>query len=235
MLREALDFSRRAEGPEWMDLPCSYEELRDCLRDLRAVNRITFGYRPTLNWLSRLRFGGEAHIVDVGCGSGDMLREIERWARRKKVAVRLTGIDLNPFAARAAREAAQAGEQIRWVTGDAFSFDEGERIDIVISSLFTHHLADGEIRQFLQWMERRAERGWFINDLHRKPQPYLLFQVLAKAAGWHKFVQHDGPLSIRRSFDFQDWHELLAGAGIAGAQVEAFRPGRLCVGRVKHA
>lgn len=235
---EELDFSRRADGPELMDLPCSYADFRQCLTDLHAINRITFGYRPTIQWLSRLCLGRrererELHIVDVGCGSGDMLRRIARWGVQHRLRLRLTGIDLNPYAAAAARERAHKNEQIHWITGDAFSYEGKAPVDIVISSLFTHHLPDDEVVQFLRWMETRASLGWFINDLHRKPNPYYLFRALAKLAGWHRFVQHDGPLSIRRSFDWHDWHNLCREADVTEAKVEAYKPGRLCVGRVR--
>ena len=237
---DVLDFSRRAEEPEWMDQPCSYEEFRACLRDIAASNKLTFNYRPTLTWLNRMKapmrkLGRTIHILDVGCASGDMLRRIQKWAGSSSVPVRLTGIDLNPYSARAARESGPQNESIEWITGDAFSYPESEPVDIVISSLFTHHLTNAEAVHFLRWMERRCELGWFISDLHRQPGPYHLFKLLSKAARWHRFVQHDGPLSIRRSFDFDDWRRLCAEAGIEHARIETFRPARLCVGRVKAA
>ena len=223
-----------------MDQPCSYEEFRSCLRDLRASNRLTLNYRPTLTWLKRLagtldKRTKAIHILDVGCGGGDMLRRVERWAAGHGIRVRLTGIDLNPYSAAAAREAGSKEERIEWLTGDAFSYPQSERVDVVISSLFTHHLSDAEVVHFLQWMEARGELGWFINDLHRQPAPYHLFRLLSRVARWHRFVQHDGPLSIRRSFDRPDWERLCAQAEIQGARIEAFRPARLCVGRMKQA
>lgn len=232
-----MDFERRAHLSEWMDEPCTYEDFRACLQDLAQVNRLTLAYRPTLQWLSDRLSRGEAavHIVDVGCGGGDMLRRVERWAAQRGFAVRLTGIDLNPHAARAAKEFTPASSRIQWITGDAFSFQSAQPIDLVISSLFTHHLADTEITRFLRWMEAVTTRGWFINDLHRERTPYYGFQALATVMRWHRFVRHDGPISIRRAFRREDWQGYLSEAGIQTAQVQlpSFRPARLCVSRVK--
>lgn len=237
MLPDHLDFSRRASLSELMDEPCEYEEFRDCLRDLEKVNRMVGAYRPTLQWLEQFaNNGGEPlHIVDVGCGGGDMLRRIEAWSRGRGVQVRLTGIDLNPYAARAAREFTSGGSSIEWITGDAFSYQPPAPISLVISSLFTHHLRDSEIVNFIAWMESVAQRGWFINDLHRKVLPYYGFKTLAWMMRWHRFVRHDGPVSIRRSFLREDWERSCAAAGLSGdkMRIREVRPARLCVARVK--
>ena len=128
-----------------------------------------------------------------------------------------------------------ASSAIEWRTGDAFSYRPDEPIDYVISSLFTHHLPDAEIVRFLEWMERIAVRGWFVNDLHRERLPYLGFGMLAKVMRWHRFVQHDGPISIRRAFRHKDWEMYLklADVSLNDTKLLTFRPARLCVARVK--
>jgi len=235
-----LDFSRRAELVEMMDQPCSYAELRACLHDIARVNTLTFAHRPTLRWLDQLmnsgpRPAGPLRIVDVGCGYGDMLRRIAAWAAKRGIAVTLTGIDLNPDAIRAAREATSSGQRIDWVVGDALSDHPTGDTDVVLSTLLTHHLPNAEIVRFLGWMEATATRGWFINDLHRQPVPYHLFRLWARFSGLHAFVQYDGPVSIRRSFVPADWAQLCAAAEIAAERVSIreYRPARLCVGRIR--
>ena len=232
----AMDLKERAELHEWMDEPCSFEEFRACLRDLEKSNRLTMTYRPTLDFFRRLvkqRGTATLKIVDVGSGYGDMLRTIARWAEREGVEVALTGVDLNPHAARAAREVG-GGERIEWVTGDAFSVDVGE-VDVVICSLFTHHLREEEIVRFLRWMETTARVGWFVNDLHRAAVPYYLYGALARVMRWHRFVRHDGPVSIRRSFVGRDWSRMIGAAGLdeRAVRVREYFPARLCVERVK--
>jgi SAM-dependent methyltransferase len=237
MQLETQDFAERAQLSELMDEPCSYDEFRSCLHDLMNVNRTIFSYRPTLKWLEQFanRTSAPLHIVDVGCGAGDMLRRIEGWARRRKIGVRLTGIDRNPFAAQAAREFGRTESSIEWVTCEAYDYQPQVKIDLVISSLFTHHLSDPEIIAFLRWMERVTARGWFVNDLHRGRTPYYAFKLLAHGMRWHRFVRHDGPVSVRRSFSPRDWLRYRDEAGLTGQAVNIFTtwPGRLCVARVK--
>ena len=239
---DALDFSRRADlaqFPELMDEPCSRDVLRHCLRDLARVNRWFLAYRPTLHWLDSLRLPNNrpVHILDVGCGYGDSLRRIERWAGERNLPVALTGCDLNPDTIAIAREASPSRSRIRWVASDVFSLEWDEPVDIVVSSLMTHHLSEGEIIRFLGWMESTARVGWFINDLSRASIPYQLFKAFSKLANLHPFVQHDGPVSIARAFVPNDWRRMCAAAGLDESQIsiQSFTPARLCVGRAKRA
>src|ERR1700761_6146462 len=98
-----IEFSLRASPrklPEMMDGDCSYEDFRACLRGLEQINRWLLGYRPTLAWLKRLPrgLGSPLHIVDVGSGGGDLLRQIAGWANHRGLRGRLSRIDLHPSA-----------------------------------------------------------------------------------------------------------------------------------------
>jgi SAM-dependent methyltransferase len=237
----ALDFSQRSTQDEMMDTESvSFEDFRACLLDLARVNRLTLAYRPTLAFLDRLlQERGPTtqplEVVDVGSGYGDMLRQIYAWARRRGVVVSLTGVDLNPWSRRAAAEATPPEQMINWVTADAFAYDPPKGIDVVVSSLFTHHLPDGLVAKFLRWMDANARLGWFVSDLHRHPLPYHFFRHFAKLARYHRFVRHDGPVSIARAFEVSDWQRLLTAAEIDPTAVEVrwTVPFRLTVGRLK--
>lgn len=237
------DFARRApldEFPEWMDEPCSREEMRACLRDLAKVNRLLFGYRPILHWLEELRRQGilaqrgTIRILDVGCGYGDTLRRIEQWARAHAVPVELTGIDLNADTIAIAAEATSS-PRIRFTAADVFAYAPRHAPHLVVSSLFTHHLPDAEIVRFLGWMERHAQLGWCINDLSRHRTPYRLFAWFARLLRLHPFVRHDGPVSIARAFREDDWRAYCAQVRLGSADVEmrGFTPGRLRVCRAR--
>lgn len=233
-----MDFSRRSDAAELMDAPCDLATFRGCLEDLAKANALTLTHRPTLAFLDRLRREGRlapgrpARIVDVGSGYGDLLRAVDRWGVKHGLTLDLLGIDLNPWSAMSAREATKPEQPIRWSTIDVFDHDAP--CDVVVSSLFTHHLDDARIVRFLTWMEVHARIGWFINDLNRHPFSYYGFGLLARIMRWHPFVRHDGPVSIARAFSSEDWHALLRQGGLDEvARVERRFPFRLCVSRVR--
>jgi SAM-dependent methyltransferase len=235
-----LDFRRRTDLTELLDAPCSRDVLRACLQDLARTNRMTFAYRPLFHWLNRLiadlpPLAAPLRILDVGCGYGDGLRRVERWAHRHRIAVELVGLDLNPDATEIAREATPASSRIQWVTADALSYVPPMPPHLVISSLFTHHLKEDQIVQFLRWMEEQALLGWFINDLSRSPIPYYAFRTLARLARLHHVVQYDGTVSIARAFVADEWRHMCSAAGLdlESLQVRSFKPARLCVSRTR--
>ena len=229
-----IDLSSRAAGPEILDGedvgPQIFARVMD---DLASVSRLMLAYGPTIGFLHRatqaLPRGSAIRILDVGCGEGDLLRRIRRWSIGRGLRAQLTGIDLNPRSAVAARAKTPPAMAIDYVTGDVF--DRTDDADLVVSSLFAHHLTDAEVVRFLRWMQRHAARGWFVNDLHRHAVAYHGFGVVARAAGWHRIVRRDGQTSVARGFRPQEWRALLARADIV-ARVRWAPMFRLCVEKI---
>lgn len=230
-----MSLAARSTAAERMDTDCvDYDDYRRCLDDLARVNTVTLTHRPMLAWLARESAGLRGFsLLDVACGHGDALRRIHRWAMHRGVAARLEGVDLNPWATRAARDATDGATRIIYHTGDVFAIDADDTYDFIISSQFTHHLTDAQIVRFIRWMEVHARRGWFIGDLHRHWLPYYGFGVLAWLAHWHRFVLSDGRISIARSFVQDDWRRLSRAAGLddGDAAITWHVPFRLCVAR----
>jgi 2-polyprenyl-3-methyl-5-hydroxy-6-metoxy-1,4-benzoquinol methylase len=226
---------QRSDVPERMDTDCvDFDDYRRCLSDLTRVNVVTLTHRPVLAWLA-----GETaaltsfSLLDVACGHGDLLRGVRRWAERRRIEARLVGLDLNPWATRAAREATPEAAQIDYVTGDVFAFQPATPADFVVSSQFTHHLTDEGVVAFIRWQEAHAARGWFISDLQRHWFAYYGFPLLARVARWHRFVRMDGQVSIARAFTTPEWRDLLAAAELTAGDIEItwHLPFRLCVAR----
>ena len=82
------DLSRRSTETEWLDgADASPEELALVLRDLARFNGAMLGHWPVIDWLRRASKDARKEkaltLVDVGCGYGDLLRAIRRWARKQ--------------------------------------------------------------------------------------------------------------------------------------------------------
>lgn len=232
-----MNLASRSECSELMDTEVvTSEDFAACLRDLATVNRLTFATRPTLTWLNQVTrdwpTSQTLSILDVGYGQGDMLRAIWKWAKKRGIKVKLEGIDLNPLSEIAAKQATPKQMNILFQTGDVFSLASERSFDIIISSLVAHHLSDEQIVSFISLLERQVTLGWFINDLHRHVLSYYAFRLWSALAGWHRFVRHDGPVSIARSFRRKDWQSYLAAAGI-DACIKWHMPFRYSVGQIK--
>jgi 2-polyprenyl-3-methyl-5-hydroxy-6-metoxy-1,4-benzoquinol methylase len=204
----------------------------EALRNLARINRLSLAYRPVLRWLDRLVAETGAttlSVLDVGAGGGDMLREIDAWATRRGIAVALTGLDRSPWA-----EAYAAGSGLRadWITADLFDLDPARRFDVVVCSLFTHHLRDPELVRFLGWIGQHATRGWLISDLHRHWIPWAFVWASFRLMRFDPMVIHDSTVSIARSFTRADWQRLLAEAGVA-AELRWVVPFRWTVGTIR--
>lgn len=232
-----MDLTNRANLPELMDadnLDATVYER--CLKDLASVNRVTMTHFPTMRFLSKatqhLAPGSKFSILDVACGQGDLLRNIASWAAKRGFVVKLSGLDMNPKSAKAARDATPSAQDISFITADVFSFEPPAEIDFIVTSQFTHHLPDDGIIKILKWFETTALKGWHIADLHRNVIPYYGFRVLARIFGWHPIVRHDGTVSIARSFRRTDWERYLAAASLK-ADIAWYPLFRFCVSRIK--
>jgi SAM-dependent methyltransferase len=227
MTLSAGRLTQRSTQPEKMDTDCvDFDDYSRCLRDLSRVNAVTLTHRPMLSWLAR-HASADFSLLDIACGHGDALRKI----RARYPAARLTGIDLNPWATRAAQQATDPAARIAFINDDAFAYKPAQKFDFIITSQFTHHLTNDQVVAFLRWLPQNAARGWFIGDLHRHFIPYYGFPVLARLASWHHFVRTDGRISITRAFIRTEWETLLREAGITSEQafVAWYLPFRLCV------
>ena len=164
-------------------------------------------------------------ILDLGSGGGDTLVRIARWAAVRRLPVHLTGVDLNPQSALLARETELRRTSRKPSPASAHSASSGSLQmpspsprtrppDLIVSSLFFHHLEDVDIVRVLRWQHRTARLGWFVNDLVRSRRAARAFTLVARLLHSHPFVQHDGPVSFRRALRPAEWPSLLRRAQI---------------------
>lgn len=209
------------------------KDLQRNLVELDIINRFLGGHKITLEGVKQLAGMDAAqrvirerplHICEIGCGGGDNLQAIDRWAFQKGIPIRITGVDMKVTCTQFAR-AKSWHHPVCWITKDYREAEVGAP-DIVFSSLFCHHFPDDVLPDILRWMYANGRCGFFINDLHRHPLAYYSIKWLTKAFSKSYLVRHDAPLSVQRAFVRKDWTCLLSQAGLSGGSVRwkwAFR------------
>jgi len=202
--------TKRHPGPELMDDPSvSDSEFEGVLRVLEVINAWLGGYSATLIPLQKLCIDKNKTytIVDVGCGGGDSLRVIHYWAAKNGFKVALYGVDLSPVAIDYAKRNSQ-NMDITYLVGDCFLAHElVQDIDIISSSLFTHHLDDATFTQFLQYMDTHSKAGWVINDLHRHWLGYYSIWLITTLFVRNRLVRYDARISVWRGFRKQEYRQ----------------------------
>jgi SAM-dependent methyltransferase len=165
------------------------------------------------------RLGGSAArltILDVGCGTGDLVTRAVGWGRRRGLAITSIGLERHASAAGLTRD-----RGIPSLIGCAGTLPVREKsVDIVIASQLIHHLSQATIVGFCRAADRVARHGVVIADLRRSAWARAAFQVGARLIALDRVTRLDGLTSIRRGFTRPELERLLAGAGIA-ARVEA--------------
>ena len=202
----ALDTTHRTNKPEIMDdFEMEGEVLRDALDKIARINQLLGGNKLTLDGVQYLLRSvdkmNEIVIVDVGCGNGDMLRNLADFALQNNLNFRLIGIDANNFTVKHAIKLSTDYLNISYNCQDIFSESFQElKCDIVLCTLTLHHFKNEEIKQLLHTFYSNAAIGIVINDLQRSALAYRLFQGLCVVFRLNEMSREDGLTSILRGF-----------------------------------
>jgi ubiquinone/menaquinone biosynthesis C-methylase UbiE len=207
------------------------EEYEGCMVELRRINRFLGDTRALrhslLEEIERAQLKSFS-VLDVGAGSGELLREIASWAREMNRDALLIGLELNARSARAIIEESAEFSSLYAVRGDALRLPFADNhFDYAICSLFTHHFKDEQVVAILRELSRVARRRIFVIDLHRHALAYYLYTTVGHIFLHNRLIREDGALSILRSFRPQELKQLGARAQLAKVSVERRFPFRL--------
>jgi ubiquinone/menaquinone biosynthesis C-methylase UbiE len=225
-------FANRSEELELMDdFQSGGDAIRQTLRELEFINKWLGGNKVTLRALDALlkdhSLDKPLVMVDLGCGSGDMLRKVANWARSHHRQVSLIGVDANPHIIEYARKHSKDYPEITWMVENVFSESyRSLKVDVVMCTLFAHHIKDQDLVRLFSICQKQASIGLVINDLHRHWLAYYLIKWLTLAFSKSEMVKNDAPLSVARSFQKKELAHLLLEGGFTDIQIDwrwAFR------------
>ena len=200
------------------------EEYEGCLVELRRVNEWLGDAQALRNSLlkeiERIDLK-EMSLLDVGAGSGELLRVAAKWAREEHRQATLVGLELNERSARAILGESRDFPEISAVRADAFKLPfANEQFDYTLCSLFTHHFKDDDVVTLFREMSRVARRGIFVIDLYRHPIAYYFYTTVGRLFLHNRLIREDGALSILRSFKPNELRDLGRRAGLANVSVD---------------
>jgi ubiquinone/menaquinone biosynthesis C-methylase UbiE len=225
-------FRERSNDLEHLDIgDYTPEEYEGCIVELQRVNQWLGDARALrLSLLADIEQADLRNfsVLDVGAGSGELLRVAAAWTRRNKLKGSFTALELNARSAKAVLEESSSWGEIISIRGDALRLPFGDgSFDYSICSLFIHHLDDREVVLALQEMNRVARRRIFIIDLHRHPVAYYFYRTVGRLFLHNRLLREDGALSILRSFKPQELIDLAAQAELEDVRIERRFPYRL--------
>ncbi len=186
------------------DFSISGLELRKTLITLGRINRWLGGNRVTLNGIKKILNGHPKEqiitILDLGCGGGDILRDVAEFGKQKGYSFNIIGVDANKSTLGYAKELSQSFPDISFLHCDIFS-EEFKRVeyDLVLTSLFLHHFEDKQLERLIKGILEKASIGIVVNDLHRHSMAYFLFRLLCLFTT-NNMVKEDGLISILKGF-----------------------------------
>jgi len=203
----------RSDAVELMDdFSIGGDLLRDTLDKLDNINKWLGGNQVTLNGIKKVIKAypkdKPISILDLGCGSGDMLRRVAAFGIKEGYTFKLIGIDANAEAIKYAKELSVDYQQISFLKLDIFS-DEFKELeyDVVLTTLFLHHFKEDQLVELLKQVFDISSIGIVVNDLHRHSLAYYLFKLLGLVIK-NDMVKQDGLTSILRGFKRRDLQEI---------------------------
>lgn len=211
--------------PELMDdaeLPA--DSHRDALDALGRINRASAVSRQLWTMLRPL---APARVLDLGCGGGDVTRALALRASREGIDLQFHGLDMSARAVDHARAAAASAHapvtyDTLHVPADSLPTD----YEVVMCTLFLHHLDDEQAVELLRSMARAARRLVLVADLARSRAGLALAWAGTRLLTRCPVVHDDGVQSVRAAFTPAEALALARRAGLDAPSIRSVWPCR---------
>ena len=227
-----LRLSHRDRQPELMDDPELDEARHDiALRGLARLNALSGSarvtWRPIFQLAQQLQLDS-LRVLDIATGSGDVPLRLEKRARRSGLRLEIVGLDVSQRAIDIARQQSlDKHSSVQFQVFDVLTNELPPGFDVVMCSLFLHHLENPQAIHLLRQMDAAARRLGLVNDLVRSNTNLMLVHLATRLVTRSNIVRIDGPRSVKAAFTPAELSQLAAEAGIKNAVVRRRWPCRM--------
>jgi len=231
-----LNLALRQRQPELMDqLGLDERAHRAALIGIGRVNNLSRIGHVLWQEIDRIiseRSLKSVRVLDIACGGGDLTIGLASHALRRGVDFAIEGCDMSPTAVTHAKERATVTKtkNVQFFICDALSepFCKGtdEPYDIVICSLFLHHLEEDQVVHLLQKMAAAVRHAVIIDDLRRTRLGYGLAWIGCRLLTRSPMVHVDGPLSVQGAFTVDEAWSLAKKASLQNTKIVKHWPQR---------
>jgi 2-polyprenyl-3-methyl-5-hydroxy-6-metoxy-1,4-benzoquinol methylase len=224
--------ARRDLQPELMDQPTlDRREHFHALASLgiaNLVSRSVAALWPAVREVAARIPDRPVRILDLACGGGHVAVGLARRCNRAGVAAEILGTDASPAAVDFARSlAARSGtSRVTFAQLDAMNGLLPDLFDVVLCSLFLHHLSDEHAVSMLARMKDAARHLVLVSDLRRTTLGYLFAWVGCRIISRSRVFHIDSALSVRAAFTTDEARLIARRAGLVDARVTKCWPQR---------
>jgi 2-polyprenyl-3-methyl-5-hydroxy-6-metoxy-1,4-benzoquinol methylase len=216
--------AERRRQPEWMDQPdLNSQQHEQALSGLARINKWSGAYRvfwKHLKALSRAFPDRPLRVLDLASGAGDGAIRLWQRANRAGLSIQIDGCDRSPTAIAYAQHCAESrNANVRFFQCDVLREALPVDYDVLINSLFLHHLDESDAVSFLRRAADVACRTLMISDLVRSRVGLILAYAATRVFTRSPVVHFDGPISVRGAFSVAQLQEMATRAGLESASV----------------
>ncbi len=226
----------RWRQPEWMDQPgldkLAHRKALDGLQRVNGLCRIRNVLWRAVCRVAQQRQLNKVRVLDLACGGGDFVIWLAHRGLREGIDFSVDGCDISQNAVAYAKEKAHAAgaENTCFFVGDALSESfapyASKKYDIVMCSLFLHHLEEEQTVALLRRMANRACHAVIIDDLRRTRLGYGLAWIGCRLLTRSPIVHQDGPMSVQGAYTVEEARWLAEKAGLQNVKINTHWPQR---------
>ncbi|MGH9548777.1 MAG: methyltransferase domain-containing protein, partial [Terriglobales bacterium] len=191
----------RISEDELMDDPALAEDQH--IAALRSLSRLNaFSNSAQLLWneikKSAGRNAGEKiRVLDIATGGGDLPIRLLQFASDENINLEISGVDKSPTALAFAHKLAAGQPGLKFEQLDIFADELPRDYDVIMCSLFIHHLDPEEAIALFQKMGRAARKLVLVNDLVRSRWTLGIVWLGSRLLSNSPVVRFDSTASVR--------------------------------------